>query len=147
MTLADMVGFFKKYFDPRSTERARIAIHLHARGALELDDKVVKLLEKLDLGEVPADSRQSLDLLEQHLKEDKKTAGDKISSVITQAKEFGLKQEAQNSDTSTGVEGNSAISNAVEITDVRQYKASLLASSGARPIKEVSEYEDIDAKL
>ncbi|RTE67947.1 hypothetical protein BHE90_017676, partial [Fusarium euwallaceae] len=41
----------------------------------------------------------------------------------------------------------SAISTAVEITDVRVFKANLPASSGARPVKDVSEYEDTDAKL
>ncbi|RSL79660.1 hypothetical protein CDV31_017186, partial [Fusarium ambrosium] len=41
----------------------------------------------------------------------------------------------------------SAMSTAVEITDVRVFKANLPASSGARPVKDVSEYEDTDVKL
>ncbi|KAK2122190.1 hypothetical protein NOF04DRAFT_1197537 [Fusarium oxysporum II5] len=40
-----------------------------------------------------------------------------------------------------------AIKTAEEITDVRLYKASSTASSGARPIKDISEYEDTDVKL
>ena len=36
---------------------------------------------------------------------------------------------------------------AQEVTDVRLYKAGLTASSGARPVKDISEYEDTDAKL
>ncbi|RKK66163.1 hypothetical protein BFJ69_g15649 [Fusarium oxysporum] len=34
-----------------------------------------------------------------------------------------------------------------EITDVRLYKARLTASSGAKPVKDISEYEDADATL
>ncbi|KAM0361860.1 hypothetical protein ACHAO7_011842 [Fusarium culmorum] len=40
-----------------------------------------------------------------------------------------------------------AVKNAQEITDVRLYKAGLTASSGARPVKDISEYADTDAKL
>lgn len=43
--------------------------------------------------------------------------------------------------------GISAVASAEEITDVRVFKASLTASSGARPAKDLSEYEDTDAKL
>lgn len=141
-----MVNFFQKYFDPKSTDRARISIHLHARGALELDEKLAKLLAKLDL-EVPAESRQSLDLLEANLRSNGGLSDDQVSTAVTQAKELGLKQAPEGFSSETSKGGNAVIDNAVEITDVRHYKASLLASSGARPIKEVSEYEDVDAKL
>ncbi|KAJ9425219.1 insulysin [Fusarium oxysporum] len=40
-----------------------------------------------------------------------------------------------------------AVKTAEEITDVRLYKAGLTASSGARPVKDINEYEDTDAKL
>ena len=40
-----------------------------------------------------------------------------------------------------------AVATAQEVTDVRLYKAGLTASSGARPVKDISEYEDTDAKL
>lgn len=36
---------------------------------------------------------------------------------------------------------------ATVIEDVRAYKASLVASAGARPARDISEYEEIDAKL
>lgn len=36
---------------------------------------------------------------------------------------------------------------AVVIEDVRAYKAGLTASAGARPARDVTEYEEIDAKL
>ncbi|RGP63560.1 insulysin [Fusarium sporotrichioides] len=40
-----------------------------------------------------------------------------------------------------------AVKTAQEVTDVRLYKAGLTASSGARPVKDISEYADTDAKL
>ncbi|EXM16612.1 hypothetical protein FOTG_15122 [Fusarium oxysporum f. sp. vasinfectum 25433] len=36
---------------------------------------------------------------------------------------------------------------AEEITDGRLFKAGLTASLGARPVKDISEYEDTDAEL
>jgi insulysin len=35
----------------------------------------------------------------------------------------------------------------VIIQDVRNYKSGLVASAGARPIKDISEFEDTDSKL
>lgn len=40
-----------------------------------------------------------------------------------------------------------AESEATVIEDVRAYKAGLAASAGARPARDVTEYEEIDAKL
>ncbi|SCO54130.1 related to insulysin precursor (metalloendopeptidase) [Fusarium fujikuroi] len=40
-----------------------------------------------------------------------------------------------------------AVKTAEEITDVRHYKAGLAASLGARPVKDINEYEDTDVKL
>jgi insulysin len=43
--------------------------------------------------------------------------------------------------------GKTAIDEAIEIEDVYAFKASLAATPGARPVKDLSEYEDTDAKL
>ncbi|CAM1505623.1 Fc.00g112600.m01.CDS01 [Cosmosporella sp. VM-42] len=43
--------------------------------------------------------------------------------------------------------GKSAIDHAVEIEDVYNFKAGLTASPGALPVKDLSEYEETDAKL
>ncbi|RSL60589.1 hypothetical protein CEP51_013736 [Fusarium floridanum] len=99
LTKSEMVEFFNKYFDPASSERARLSIHLHAQGKAEGVEKRQEEAQKKADEEAPA--------------------GDIPS----------------------------AISTAVEITDVRVFKANLPASSGARPVKDVSEYEDTDAKL
>ncbi|KAL2694046.1 hypothetical protein Neosp_000616 [[Neocosmospora] mangrovei] len=99
LTKPEMVEFFNKYFDPASSDRARLSIHLHAQGKAEGVEKRQEEAQKKADEEAPA--------------------GDVPSAVST----------------------------AVEITDVRVFKANLPASSGARPVKDVSEYEDTDAKL
>ncbi|KAJ4178578.1 metalloprotease [Fusarium falciforme] len=98
LTKPEMVEFFNKYFDPASSERARLSVHLHAQGKAEGVEKRQEKAQKKADEEAPA--------------------GDIPS----------------------------AISTAVEITDVRVFKANLPASSGARPVKGVSEYEDTKMK-
>ncbi|KAF9772571.1 hypothetical protein IL306_009710, partial [Fusarium sp. DS 682] len=55
-------------------------------------------------------------------------------------------EEAQKKADEEPSPGN-AVKTAEEITDVRLYKARLTASTGARPVRDISEYEDTDAKL
>ncbi|KAM5351566.1 hypothetical protein ACJ41O_004289 [Fusarium nematophilum] len=98
----EVVEFFNKYFNPSSSERARLSIHLHAQGQAE-----------------GAQKRQ----------EEAQKAADEESRA------------------DNGTNGISALEDAVEITDVRIFKSNLTASSGAQSVKDVSEYEDTDAKL
>lgn len=122
-------------------------MHLHARGAVELDNKINGLLEKLSLNDVPAEKRGSLDALEEYLKDEKKLSADEASKAVAAAKELGLRQSAPDAEPTATTNGVSAVESAVEITDVRLYKASLQASVGARPVKDLREYEETDAKL
>lgn len=142
-----MQEFYKAYISPSSPNRARISVHLHARGAGELDTKIIELLQAAGLDEIPAEQRQSLDLLEKHLKDDVQLSDDKVASLISQAKESGLKPTANEEEPGDVANGSSAVSSATEITDIRRFKTGLLASLGARPVKDLSEYEEIDAKL
>ncbi|KJZ78997.1 hypothetical protein HIM_01770 [Hirsutella minnesotensis 3608] len=150
LTKADMVAFFKDHLCPSSTSRARISVHLHARGAGELDAKVIDMLQKSGLEDVPREKRQSVDLLENYL-EQADVPSSKRESVISQAKELGLSDNAVRSNavhSSGGMQnGVAVVEAATEIRDVRQYKASLVASIGARPVKELGEFEETDAKL
>ena len=49
--------------------------------------------------------------------------------------------------TDDAANGKTAVDEAIEIHDVYGYKASLAATPGACPVKDLSEYEDTDAKL
>lgn len=142
-----MIEFYNKFFSPSSSSRARISVHLHARGAGKLDLKIIDLLQSLELKDVPQEKRQSLDLLDNYLKEELGLPDGKRDSITSQAKELGLGQTTQDSVPGATTNGVSAVAAAQEIIDVRQYKAGLLASLGARPVKDLSEFEETDAKL
>ncbi|POR34837.1 Putative zinc protease, partial [Tolypocladium paradoxum] len=147
LTKVEMIEFYNNFFSPSSSSRARISVHLHARGAGELDLKIIDLLQSLELKDVPQEKRQSLDLLDGYLQEELQLPDGKRESITSQAKELGLGQTTQSSVPGATTNGISAVATAQEITDVRQYKAGLLASLGARPVKDLSGFEETDAKL
>ncbi|PHH91307.1 hypothetical protein CDD83_1011 [Cordyceps sp. RAO-2017] len=147
LTKAEMVEFYNEFLNPSSSSRARISVHLHARGAGELDLKMIDLLRSSGLEDVPQEKRQCVDLLEDYLKAQSSVSREKRESIISEAKSLGLSHVAQSAESAGGEPGPSAVEAAQPITDVRQYKAGLLASAGARPVKHISEFEETDAKL
>ncbi|KAG6008577.1 hypothetical protein E4U21_004217 [Claviceps maximensis] len=147
LTKTEMVEFFNTYFSPSSSTRARISVHLKARGAGELDAKIVNLLKESGLNDVPQEKRQSVDLLREYVESEKLIASEQLEDVIEAVKKMGLSQATTNEATNGTTNGLSAVDTAQEITDVRHFKASLMASSGARPVKPISEFEELDAKL
>jgi insulysin len=147
LTKAQILEFYKTYISPSSPTRARISVHLHARGASELDTKIIALLQQAGLEDVPEEQRQCIDLLEKYLTKDLGLPADQVSSIVSEARESGLKRAVSGTETGDIANGSTAVSSAVEITDVRAFKSGLLASSGARPVKDFSEYEDRDSKL
>jgi insulysin len=130
----DMDKFFKKHLDPRSTKRARLSVHLHAR-ASELDKNMIDLFQRLKLNDIPQEKRQSVDVLESYLQE-QNLPENKISEVMQKSKDAGLKSD--NSDATLC----DAVLSAVEITDVNEFKAGLTAVSGGRPSYPFSNFED-----
>lgn len=147
LTKAEMVAFYNEFLSPSSSSRARMSVHLHARGAGELDLKVIELLRSSGLEDVPQEKRQSLELLDGYLEDKPDVAQSKRESIVSHAKELGLSQTAETADKYSTQDAPSAVETAQEITDVRQHKAGLMASQGARPVKELSEFEETDAKL
>lgn len=149
LTKAEMIEFYNKHFHPSSSSRARISVHLHARGAVERDSKVVDTLDKAGFADVPETDRKSLDLVKAHLQAKHKPSEAALDSVIASIKELGLVQTAHPEDDAEAVasDGECAVDTAQVIEDVRLYKSGLLASSGARPVKQLSEFEDTDSKL
>jgi len=63
------------------------------------------------------------------------------SLVIGEEKETQTVEEEKKAE----VKGNGI--ERVVITDVRKFKAGLLVSAGPRPVKDISEFEELDAKL
>lgn len=147
LTKAEIVEFYQEFFSPRSNKRARISVHLHARGAGELDTKIIEILSKAGLQGVPAETRQSIDLLERHLEEKLNLPKNVTGSIIAEAKEAGLKRIASDDHPGSISNGSTAVVSATEITDLRRFKSGLMVSQGARPVKDLSEFEEVDAKL
>lgn len=129
-----MVEFYK-FFSPSSSSRARISVRLHARGAGELDLEIINLLWSVGLSDVPQEMRQSLDLLDGHLKNEAGLPRSKRESIVSHAKELGFCHAAHNGVPEGTAKGApSAAECAQEINDMRRFKAGLLASVGpSRP--------------
>lgn len=144
-----MQDFYRQYLDPSSKERARLSIHLHARGASELDKKIIDILQGLSLSDVPEEKRQSLDLLESHLKEDKKLDEVKLTEVLSKVQDAGLKNALAHNEESKEATllMADAVQSAKEITDAKTFKAGLESVSGGRPLNPLSKFEDIETKL
>ena len=70
--------------------------------------------------------------------------------MVAKAKGLGLKAtpagESAGAEAATAAAA-SAVDSAREITDIRQFKAGLFASAGARPVTDLSEFLETDAKL
>ncbi|KEY67145.1 hypothetical protein S7711_03006 [Stachybotrys chartarum IBT 7711] len=153
LTKSEIRDFYAQHFSPASKTRARISVHLHARGTGEVDTKVINLLAKSGLTDVPLEKRQSLDLLRDYLAGQGQLSEETRASVVSQAKELGVKPAAEGlqaddgAPQQNGASGVGAVGSAQEIKDVRRFKAGLLASAGARPVKDVGEFEESDVKL
>ncbi|KAM4054774.1 peptidase M16 domain-containing protein [Hirsutella rhossiliensis] len=147
LTKSEMIEFYNEFLSPSSSSRARMSVHLHARGAEELNLKVIELLRTSGLEDVPHEKQQSLERLGGYLKDKPDVPQSKRESIISQAKMLGLSQAAESAVYVADLGAPSAVETAQGITDVRRHKAGLLASQGARPVKELSGFEESDAKL
>lgn len=106
----------------------------------------MEVLSHAGLEDVPAEKRQSIDLLEQYLR-DLKISSEKTQSIVASAKESGLKRVSVDEHLGSISNGSTAIPAATEIADVRRFKSGLMVSQGARPVKDLCDFEDVDAKL
>lgn len=122
LTKSDMIDFFMHYICPSSPTRAKLAIHLHARGISEtptspeaIPNGIISYIEK----EVEADALRT---------------GSNVvinpESVIPQ------------------VNGaNGATRTPYVIENVREFRSRLAVSAGPQPVKDLSEFEELDSKL
>ena len=158
-----MIEFFKYYIDPSSPTRAKLAVYLEAQAKSDVStQQITELVKTLDLDSSAA-ARAATDLqarlsaagpnvekelegLREYLAKDLKVAEDKIEAA-SQAwrklhEEHGLGNEAANAEppSANGIKP-------IFIEDVRSFKASLPASNGPKPMRDLSEYEDLEPKL
>jgi insulysin len=158
LTKAEMMEFYNQYINPSSPTRAKVAVYLYAQSTTEGKEKVTEIVKALDLSN-DASAKVQAALLQPEKRKD--TAGLRAlvegELKLPQAKVVAIMEAAKLPELNAHVNGVSkgepdeatpASPNLpVVIEDVRAFKAGLVASSGARPVKEMSEYEDIDSKL
>ncbi|KAK7425349.1 metalloprotease [Neonectria magnoliae] len=111
----------------------------------DAETKIRRLLEGLGSQDPVPAIWQSVESLGDHLREALKLPEKVIAVLVDQAKLLGLKQTKPEEQRAQN--GTSVIESATEITDVRVFKSTLTASQGPRPVKDLTEYEDTDAKL
>jgi hypothetical protein len=104
------------------------------------------MLSQAGLGDVPAEKRQNIDLLETYL-QDLKISSEKVQGIVAGAKEAGLKCVSADEHVDIIDHGSTAVPAATEISDVRRFKSGLMVSQGARPVRDLCDFEDVDAKL
>ncbi|ROT35881.1 LuxS/MPP-like metallohydrolase [Sodiomyces alkalinus F11] len=154
LTKADMIEFFNRYIKPGSPTRAQLSVHLVAQGSAQSGEKMQALLESLKVDKsqetkvkaalLRPELRSDAENLQLYLKNELKLSEDNVAAVLAAAK------EPETGPKVNGSQGEGASNEGREpqvITDVRDFRASLQATPGARPVKDLSEYEDLDAKL
>ncbi|EON98117.1 putative a-factor-processing enzyme protein [Phaeoacremonium minimum UCRPA7] len=164
LTKDDMIEYFERYIDPASTERAKLSIYMIAQAKSDVSTKQIsELVKTLNLESEQAsqaatdlqarlsaaghDEEKEIEGLKEYLLHDLKVAEDKIEAAaeswrtLHQNNTNGVvKDDVKEPPSFNGIKP-------VIIEDVRDYKSRLTATAGARPVKDLSEYEDLDSKL
>lgn len=126
-----------------------------AQASAASDEKMTELLKSLSLEAanetkvkgalLRPELRKDEENLELFLRNEVKLSEEQVARVMAAARdpETGPKQEQGEK----SEEEKKIAAEPVVVTDVRSYRASLQATAGARPTKDLSAYEDLDAKL
>lgn len=131
---------------------ASMMAQLLASGGIEADvAKITTRLEGIDLS--AGNPAVIVDAMVQYLKADAGLSEDQASAVKTQAEtvmpqmlpQLGI--QAPQSTESAGDSEDIKTKKATVIKDVHAWKASLALSAGATPVRDLSEYEDLEPKL
>ncbi len=159
-----MVEFYNHFIHPSSKARAKLAIYLGAKAKSDVSTKQIsELIKTLDL-DTDSANRAATDLqarltaadhdvvkevegLKAYLLHDLKVPETKLDSAAEAWKKIHTSSGKTN-----GVHEDATppTKNGIEpmlIEDIRNFKASLVASPGARSSVDLSEYEELDWKL
>lgn len=159
-----MIEFFNQYIHPNSPSRAKLAVYLEAQAKSDVSTKEIsELIKALDI-DAAAASRAATELqarlsaaghdvekevadLRDYLFHDLKVPEGKIDVAADAWKKIHAKHGPGNDVVKNAEPPSANGTTPVFIDDVRTFRASLPASNGARPLRDLSEYEDLDAKL
>lgn len=160
-----MIEFFDHYINPASPQRAKLSVWMVAQATSDVSTKQIsELVKTLDLDSSERESQAATDLqarlsaaghdeekevagLKDYLLHDLKVAEDKIETA-----EQAWRKLHTNTNSLKGVheDHNPPSLNGTTISfieDARDFKARLPVSVGARPVKDLTEYEDLDPRL
>ncbi|KAL1844376.1 hypothetical protein VTJ49DRAFT_55 [Mycothermus thermophilus] len=164
LTKAEMIDFFNKYIHPSSPHRAKLAVYLEAQAKSDVSTKEIsELIKTLELD--AETSAKAATALQARLT----AAGHDVENEVAGLRDYLLHElkvpeakidvaaEAWRKIHAAHGPGTVVVKDAappsangttpVVIKDVRSFRASLPASSGPTPSKDLSEYEDLEAKL
>lgn len=170
LTKEEVVEYYKKYIDVASPTRAKLIVQLFAQGNAKSKAKIDALINTNLSGEtaetkeavrsaiMQPELRGDAAALRKYLGSDLKLAEDKIEAILavagdpaTEPKETeegeAVHGEEKEGDLASNGTENAAKQQPTLITDVRAFKASLVASAGARPARDITEYEEMNGKL
>lgn len=123
-----MIEFFNHFINPASPHRAKVAVHLIAQGQAP--------------SIVPAVSATTKNVIE-------KGAATATAVIDKGIKALGLNKTEKDAEDGEVVEVQKEANGTtpVLITDVREFKSRLQVSAGPQPVRHLSEFEELDAKL
>ena len=131
-----MISFFDEFVDPKSPARAKLAVHMHALGKSQASTEAsTPAIEFAPIADVAKKMGESVATISAIVK-------DGVKQIEEELKSFGLIGNNKNG-TITDANGVDPI----EIEDVRQFKSSLAVTPGAVPVKDISEFEELESKL
>lgn len=162
-----MIAFFNQYIHPNSPSRAKLAVYLEAQAKSDVSTKEIsELIKTLDL-ESTASAKAAADLqarltaadhdaakevagLRDYLLHDLKVPEGKIDVAAEAWKKIHAEHGPAGKEALVKEDAQPPSANGTKpvfVDDVRAFRASLPASSGPRSVRDLSEYEDLDAKL
>ncbi|KAK3333198.1 Metalloenzyme, LuxS/M16 peptidase-like protein [Cercophora scortea] len=164
LTKADMLEFFNHYVHPSSPARAKLAVYFVAQAKSDVTTKQIsELVKTLQLDSVSSaqaatdlqarlsaaghDEEKEIEGLTTYLLHELKVPENKIEAATEAWKGLHTQTGEANGVVKDAEPPTSNGTTATVIEDVRGFKAGLAASAGAKPAKDLSEYEELDAKL
>lgn len=160
-----MVEFFNIYINPSSPERAKVSVWMIAQATSDVSTKQIsELVKSLELSPTEKEAEAATDLqarlsaaghdkakeiegLREYLLHDLKVAETKIDAAVESWKKLhtakangvvGRQEEDPPSLNGTEI---------VLVNDIRDFKARLPVSAGARPVVDLTDYEELEPKL
>ncbi len=164
LTKAEMVDFFNHYVHPSSPRRAKLAVYLEAQSKSDVSTKQIsELVAALDLDSNTSaqaatdlqarlsaaghDEEKEVASLQDYLLHELKVAENKIDDAVGVWKKLHAQNLGVNGIVKDAAPPSSNGTTPVVIYDVRSFKSSLTVSAGAKPPRDLSEYEELDSKL